>query len=508
MIRILLLCLFCVGLHAQKITIEDLSFQNEFEKEQIQNFRENPNFLAVLIASSGRGNKEVLKKAEAKLDEVYLALNPEKLQKKSPKKQIKKIFKGVQNDLLVRYNLENQFIEVFENGRYNCVSSTAIYALLLERFNIKYIISQEPEHVYLTATFNELNIVIEGTDPQGGFVPLTDKLIEAQINSLLNRKLITIEELNSPDAAKILEDLFPSKEIDLEELIGVQYENKMAYSYESENYKAAYENALKALYFYDCERFRTGLYFSAYSYLESLDYDDENYVKVLGKLEKLDSSKVHLAEVMRLSDMAMASLQQDNKTHELNKVYHSLKKEFKDSSTLKNVEVIHSILQSELFNNLGRVDSAYFFARKAMRLDSANFHAPQLLVSALFKKASINGFESIADTLEFYYLKYEVLRKNDVFVSQLIRICLAQAHDEIIGKNYSKCKDLLAKFEGLSAKHQHLAVDTKFVGNAYSRLALYEFNQNKSRALKTIKRGLVYAPKNRDLLNIQNMMRN
>lgn len=107
-------------------------------------------------------------------------------------------------------------------------------------------------------------------------------MIDAQINSLLNRKLITIEELNSPDAAKILDELFPSKEINLEELIGVQYENNMVYSFEKEDYKAAYENALKALFFYDCERFRTGLYTASYAYLELLGYEDPKFAQGLG----------------------------------------------------------------------------------------------------------------------------------------------------------------------------------------------------------------------------------
>ncbi len=508
MIRILLLCLFCSALNAQNITFEDLSFQNDFEKQQILKFKENSNYLAVLIASSGRGNNEILKKAEEKMDEVYLSLKPEKLQNKSPKKKIKKIFKGVQNDLLVRYNLENEFIEVFENGRYNCVSSTAIHALLLERFKINYIITQEPEHVYLTATFPALNIVMEGTDPQGGYVPITEKLIEAQINSLVNRKLITVEELNSPDADKILDELFPSNEIDLAELIGVQYENKMAYSYDSENYKAAYENALKALYFYDCERFRTGLYFSAYSYMEVLGFDDENYAKVLGKIEKMDSSKAHLDEVMRLSDLAMATLQQENKSYELNQLYRQLKRELKDSSTLKNVEMFHSLIQSELFNKLGRLDSAYYYGRKAMRLDSSNIYAPGLLISALFKKCAINGFESIADTLEKYYLKYEVIRKNDVYVSQLIRSALAQALDEISQKNYSECQYFIDKFERLSTKHSNLKVEPKLLSDAYTRLALFEYNRSKRKALKTLNRGLVFAPGNKDLLNMKTLMSN
>lgn len=159
-VRILLLLLLGFGVNAQNVSINDLSFENDFEEQKIREFKDNNDYLAVLIGSSGRGSNEILKKAEAQLDELYQSLNPEKLKKKSAKKKIKKIFKAVQNDLLVRYSLENQLVEIFENGRYNCVSATAIYALILEKFAIQYRITQEPEHVYLTAIFEDLNIVM------------------------------------------------------------------------------------------------------------------------------------------------------------------------------------------------------------------------------------------------------------------------------------------------------------------------------------------------------------
>ena len=131
-----------------------------------------------------------------------------------------------------RYNRENQFIEIFETGRYNCVSATAIYALMLEKLEIDYSITQEPEHVYLSANFEGSTILMEGTDPQQGYFTITDKFVESQINSLLARKLITEEELKSPEAGDILDELFPSEDINLQELLGIQYHNNMAYEWE------------------------------------------------------------------------------------------------------------------------------------------------------------------------------------------------------------------------------------------------------------------------------------
>lgn len=507
-VRVFFFCLLGFALQAQNVSLNNLSFENQFEEEKIREFEENHDYLAVLIASSGRGNDEILKKAEAQFEALYQSLNPEKLQKKSPKKKIKKIFKAVQNDLFIRYSLENQFIEVFENGRYNCVSATATYALLLNRFAINYRITQEPEHVYLTATFDDLSIVMEGTDPQGGYVPITDKLIEAQINSLLNRKLITEEELNSPDAGKILDELFPSKEINLEELIGVQYENKMVYNYESENYEKAYENALKALYFYDCERFKTGLYTATYAYLEELGFEDPNFAQVLGTLERLDTSQTHIDEINRLASFAMASLQLENKGIELSALYRKLKKELKNPKTLKNADLYHSLFLSELFYKKGRIDSSYYYSKRAMSLDSNNLHAPDLLIQALFKNWELNALENAPDTLDLFYLKYSAFRQNQVFINNFMTVVLVSALDEMDSRNYSKSYTLISRFEELVAKHPGINADKGLIAKVYGKMAIYEFNRNKNTALKTLNRGLKYAPGARDLVNMKAMILN
>ena len=505
-LRLLILSLLCFGLKAQNISVDDLVFSNDFEEKYIREFKEQSNFLALLLASSGRGNEELLKNSEQRLEEIYQSLKPEKLQNKSAKKKIKKIFKTVQNDLFVRYSLENEFIEVFETGRYNCVSSTAIYALFLEKFNIQYIITQEPEHVYLTAVFEDLNILMEGTDPQGGFLPLTDKLIEAQINSLINRKLITLEELNSPDAGKILDEMFPSNEINLEQLIGVQYENMMVYDFENDNYKSSYENGMKALYFYDCERFRNSLFASAVAYMEQMGFEDENYAKVLATLEKLDSSQTHIEEINRLVLLGLASLQIENKENEFKRLNKQLEKELSHPQVKKSLKLSYALLVSELYFKKGKIDSSFFYANLAMELDSSNLYAPDLLMNSLFKKMDLNNFHRPSDTLLHYYSKYKVYRENEIYLNTFLSVILVDARAEVLLKNYSKAKYYLSRFEELAQKHPNITIRNGLVAEAYSKVAMYEFNRNRSKALKTINRGLKYAPNSIDLRKIKAMM--
>ncbi|MGB0177310.1 MAG: hypothetical protein ACPF9D_09090, partial [Owenweeksia sp.] len=68
------------------------------------------------------------------------------------------IFDAVQDNWLVKYQYENRFADLLKNGYFNCVSSTALHALLLERFNVPYTITEEPQHVYLVAQPENENI--------------------------------------------------------------------------------------------------------------------------------------------------------------------------------------------------------------------------------------------------------------------------------------------------------------------------------------------------------------
>lgn len=230
--------------------------------------------------------------------------------------------------------------------------------------------------------------------------------------------------------------------------------------------------------------------------------------KVLGVFEKLDTSQSHYDEINRLATSAMAGLQIDNKVDELRTLYKQLESQLKNPINLKNADLFHSLLLSELFYKRGRVDSSLFYAERAMSLDTIDLYAPELLIQALFKSWELNAFENPADTIDSYYYKYGAFRENQVFVNNLMRVVLVNAHDEILNKKYKKSSALILRFEELSDRHPDVKVDASIIATVYSRIAIYEYNRNKNKALKTIARGLKYAPGARDLVNMKAMMLN
>jgi hypothetical protein len=95
---------------------------------------------------------------------------------------IQHLFVKAHQKFLRDYEQYATFGQLFVKGKYNCLTGTAVYALLLDHFNIDYSITETNYHIFLTAKTSSGNVLIEATDPTQGFV--TDPaLIEKRIQA-------------------------------------------------------------------------------------------------------------------------------------------------------------------------------------------------------------------------------------------------------------------------------------------------------------------------------------
>ena len=139
------------------------------------------------------------------------------------------------------------FSELFEKGKYNCLTGTAIYALLLDHFDIEYSIIETNYHIFLTASTTSGKILIEATDPANGFI--TDpRKIESRIQRYRQNEVQTSEK--NPYFFSF--DLF--NEVDLNQLAGLLYYNHAVANYNAHNYQSAIDHLQLAVELYDSPR--------------------------------------------------------------------------------------------------------------------------------------------------------------------------------------------------------------------------------------------------------------
>ncbi len=125
------------------------------------------------------------------------------------------------------YNLNIPFYRIFEDGTYNCVTASMLYAIIFHKLNIDYEIRQTPTHVYLVAEPQTLNITIETTTPTFGYIIHDDKFKQTYVDYLVKNKIIKKEEVEQSNTADLFNKyFFKDNSISLTHLVSLLFYNK------------------------------------------------------------------------------------------------------------------------------------------------------------------------------------------------------------------------------------------------------------------------------------------
>ena len=179
------------------------------------------------------------KTAQANIDRQYDELNEflAHLQKKqqryrSEKRFLSYFFYKVHRKFLKQYRPHTTFLELLEQGSYDCVTGTALYALLLDALGISYQVNEFPFHVYLEVITTEADtFLIESTDPQGGWV--TSPAEQKQ------RFAFYSQPSEQKDDAYFQYDFTIAETISLSQLVGLSYFNEAVANYNQRNIQRA-----------------------------------------------------------------------------------------------------------------------------------------------------------------------------------------------------------------------------------------------------------------------------
>lgn len=94
----------------------------------------------------------------------------QKQTEKSTLKFCRTLFHKTRQEFFRRYSQQATFSEMLDKGKYNCLTGTALYALLLDHFDISFTVIETNYHIFLLVSTNEGKVLFEATDPMHGFV--------------------------------------------------------------------------------------------------------------------------------------------------------------------------------------------------------------------------------------------------------------------------------------------------------------------------------------------------
>jgi hypothetical protein len=159
------------------------------------------------------------------------------------------IFNKTHQKFLKNFSEYASFPEMLDKGNYNCLTGTALYALLLDHFDVPYKIIETNYHIFLLAQTDKGPILFETTDPANGFVT-NNEAIKERIARYRQNSIQTSG--SSKTHYRYNFNLY--KVVNLDEVLGLLYYNLSIVAFNAKDLNLAIDHLGKAIELYQSPR--------------------------------------------------------------------------------------------------------------------------------------------------------------------------------------------------------------------------------------------------------------
>ena len=168
---------------------------------------------------------------------------------KNEKAFLSQLFYQTHKKFLKHYHATSSFSALFNAGQYNCLTATALYALLFDHFEINYQVVETNYHIFILAEVEGDSVLIESTDPLHGLVFDQQEIKKRKLEYQKN-----IPTLSEEGKSIFQYSVQLYRSITLKELLGLLYYNEAVNAYNLSLYVVSSKLLSKAYQFYHSER--------------------------------------------------------------------------------------------------------------------------------------------------------------------------------------------------------------------------------------------------------------
>lgn len=488
-----LLILSIPYLFSQEKSSSPQNYHSAYEKEKLNN---KSTHLELLMAMGVDASQERTLAVKEKLDAFVGEIKASNLMRMSEVKLMKELHRKVHDRFLDHYKLVSPFDEIFETGQYNCVSATALFALVLEELNIPYNIQEQPSHVYIMAYPDTKAISVEMTAlKDASYLPARSDVTKA-ITILIELKLTTPETVRRRGALQVYNDFYNTNSvIDLDKLAGIQYFNEAISAANENDYHLAFDEICKAEKLYNVRKTELLKREVLYVLLDQAKFDcmaDIGYLVEYANLKKSDEAKVYGQYANFMHEQAILK----GKRQLADSSYAYIAERLKDTSLVAKLNGLYYLGLSEYFSN------AYNLTKQLEYAELANNSSPEIpgiqlwLAQSILRSLNKYEGEELVKKLDGYAGQYSFLRTHNLFLMGYF-----YAYTEVSNHYYSenngekgkKYFDLAIKTR--NAMEDKEVLDQEEVGWLYAEAGTYLLRQHEYQAaLNMLEEGLRLAP--------------
>lgn len=422
-----------------------------------------------------------------------------------PKKRVKKIFETTKKRYLRNYALYSFFPDFASNGTYNCVTGSALFAIIFDELNIPYDVVEVPRHVYLVAYPDDLQIGVESTNINGIYYWTEYSKLHA-VSYLVTIGKVTNEEIKVKGVDATIEEFFYAyNELNFEDLAGLQFFNKALYYNDVKENKKALEFAQKAQAVYSSDRntYLIGgllgelIRETTFDNVLIVDYITQYYAMTDKKSEK-DRMEGTFKYVFQEALLTRRDFTFTDSSEIL--VRKNLVNEIQRNQFLSDMALI------EAGWHIGRnnTDGALKAAKKGYLLTPENFQFQDLISSLIIENAIATEPDpnDFIDSLKIYEKNYPFLAEDENFTQFSILFYAFGISDVFLINDAEYGYELVVELERILDRND-IDKDNRIspdIAEAYGEVATYHYrNKDYVEAMEWIRKALKYDPESESL---------
>jgi len=500
LIATFLLFLFSPGFSQEESSIYSNSFEEELFAKLVDSAEISS--LDLFIAAEYSEGAQV---AEERIDKLVTRLNEMLARQTKMKKRLGIIYKEVHNEFFKKYEEKVRFKDIFKTGTYNCVTASALYALVLDRLEIDYIIKQTPQHVYLIADPGETSYLFESTRPSDGVVQYDSRYQQAFVDYLHKNKIISDTEYNNEPISILFIKYFSDDiSISLVNLAGIQYYNEGIFFFEGEKYDESMKSLMKAIKLYPESNTIKYTLNAVSAVVLDREYKGKNYnpatLRQFLELNRNDESTMQNG-VNYFNDISVKMVVEQSRYNAYKKYFASLNEGDLDSAIRSQLEDKYYSMLSYYHYMNDEYSEALHYMAKAFEINPRNLESRQRVKELTAKRLiEMKPSEQMLDTIETYISQFPFLA-SDKNINVLQVYCISSlVNQSFMDNDVKKGRMYLEKLEFIAKNNPQLAQMEDDIAVTYAQAASYFIREKKyARAEEILRRGMTLAPNSYDL---------
>jgi hypothetical protein len=188
--------------------------------------------------------------ASSKMDRFISDLQVKRAKLKSDETFLRFAFRESHKMFFHQYKAYSQFPEIFDSGKYDCLSATSFLCVVLDAFKFEYKIIETNYHIFLVVDGDQKQILLESTDKANGFVS-DEQSIRERLSVYRENKIVMASTTNRHYYQYNL-DLY--QEVMPQQLPGLLYFNQAVTAFNNNDLTGCSQKLKKAVRIYNSPR--------------------------------------------------------------------------------------------------------------------------------------------------------------------------------------------------------------------------------------------------------------